>query len=231
MLLEGLVAVVALSCVMMLARTDRAVAQGPNLIFGMGMSRFLEVLGIPAAFGISFGLLAFATFVYDTLDVSTRLGRYVLQELTGWHTAAGRWCATAVTVLVPLAFVMQRSSDASGKAVPAWKVFWGLFGASNQLLAALALIAITVWLARTRKARWVWFVTGLPAAWMYVMSAWALLKLIARGFFTPAGEFKGFVPDAATAVAVVVMALALLLMVETLRVLAKMRRPAAPTAG
>ncbi len=230
MLLEGLVAVVALSCVMMLGAADKAASQGPNLIFGMGMSKFLEVVGIPAAFGISFGLLAFATFVYDTLDVSTRLGRYVFQELTNWQTAAGRWCATAVTVLVPLAFVMQKTCDASGKPIPAWKVFWGLFGASNQLLAALALIAITVWLVKTRKARWVWFVTGLPAAWMYAMSTWALARLILGGFFTPKGEFKGCIPDAATMVGVVVLALAVLLLVETLRVLARMRSPAAPAA-
>ncbi len=230
MLLEGLVAVVALCCVMMLTQTDRGVSQGPNVIFGMGISRFLGAVGVPVAFGISFALLAFATFVYDTLDVSTRLGRYVFQELTNWHTSAGKWCSTAITVLVPLALVMQKTTDASGKAIPAWKVFWGLFGASNQLLAALALVAVTVWLVKTRKARWAWFVTGLPAAWMYVMSAWALMRLIMRGFFTPAGEFKGVVPDAATGVAVVVFALAALLLLETLRVFAHTRRSATPVA-
>jgi carbon starvation protein len=54
-------------------------------------------------------------------------------------------------------------------------VFWNLFGASNQLLAALTLLGVTVWLWRTTKRTWVLFVTGLPCVFMYVMSMWALI--------------------------------------------------------
>ena len=51
--------------------------------------------------------MAFTTFVYDTLDVCTRLGRYIIQELTGWHDATGRWLGTALTAGVPLFFLLQ----------------------------------------------------------------------------------------------------------------------------
>jgi carbon starvation protein len=229
MLLEGMVAVVSLCCVMMLA-ADAALVKNPqpNFIYAQGIGSFLQVLGIPAAFGISFGLMAFTTFVYDTLDVCTRLGRYILQELTGWKGRAGRLLATAVTAGVPLFFVTRTAVDAGGRPIPAWKAFWSLFGASNQLLAALTLLGVTVWLLTTRKARWVWLVTGLPAAWMYVMSTWALLVAI-RGGLVRAGRLTG---DPVPWVALVLVGLAVLMLVEAIRVLAGFvpRPPQAPEA-
>ena len=235
MLMEGMVGVVSLACVMMLAK-DSPVLQGgaakANFIYGLGMSRFLEVLGIPPALGISFGLLAFTTFVYDTLDVCTRLGRYVVQELTGWRGQGGRLFATALTTAAPLYFVMQSVTDAAGNAVPAWKVFWPLFGASNQLLAALTLIGLTVWLYRAYQARWVWGVLGAPTLWMYSMSLWALLRFIKAGFLTPAGEWKGISWDPVTWVAVVLVVLAALLLVEAFRIFFPTRlRPSPVAAG
>ena len=56
--------------------------------------------------------MAFTTFVYDTLDVCTRLGRYILQELTGLQGTFGRWFATALTAGAPLFFLLGHPSDA-----------------------------------------------------------------------------------------------------------------------
>jgi len=178
----------------------------------------LEVIGIPAAFGISFGLLAFTTFVYDTLDVCLRLGRYILQELTGWQGKVGRVVATALTTGVPLLFVMQTVTDPKGNPIPAWKVFWPLFGASNQLLAALTLIGVTVWLWRTYRAPWVWAVMVVPTAWMYCMSTWALLRFVKNGFFTPTWNFKGIPSDPVPWAASVLVGLAGLLLIEAVRI-------------
>jgi carbon starvation protein len=179
MLLEAMVAIVSLCCVMMLPETSPHVSSGqpkPNFLYAQGIGSFMSVLGVPAAFGVSFGLMAFTTFVYDTLDVCTRLGRYILQELTGMQGRAGRWLATALTAGVPLIFLLWQPTDAKGR--PAWLIFWNLFGASNQLLAALTLLGVTVWLWRTYRAKWVLFVTGLPCVWMYAMSMWALVRLL-----------------------------------------------------
>jgi len=232
MLMEGMVAVVSLCCVMMLSRgTAISLVGKPNLVYAQGIGTFLEVIRVPVVFGVSFGLLAFTTFVYDTLDVCTRLGRYVLQELTGLHGTSGRWLATLVTAGVPLFLVMQTVLDPSGKAVPAWKVFWSLFGASNQLLAGLALVGVTVWLYQAYRANWVWFVTGLPLAVMYVMSTWMLLRFIRDGFFTETWEFKGVPHDPVTWVSVVLVGLAGMLLVEAALVLARVRASPVPAAG
>lgn len=219
MLLEGMVAVVSLCCVMRLtADTATALQAKPNFIYAQGIGNFLETIGIPGQLGISFGLLAFTTFVYDTLDVSTRLGRYILQELTGWTGRAGRYAATALTAGVPLIFLMQQNVDASGKIVPAWRVFWGLFGASNQLLAALTLLAVAVWVWRTYRAAWVWPVVGVPMALMYLMSMWSLLRFVAQGFV--GGEGHWVIPTSPVPyVAVVLVGLAFVMLIEGLRIL------------
>ena len=103
--------------------------------------------------------MAFTTFVYDTLDVCTRLGRFIIQELTGWRGRGGRWFGTALTA--GRAACSSCCGPHQRRGVPVWQLFWNLFGASNQLLAALTLLGVTVWLWRTRRARWVWIVTGV----------------------------------------------------------------------
>lgn len=217
MLLEGMVAVFALACLMIMT-VQAARGQGPNLIYARGLAEFLSVLGIPAAFALSFGLLAFTTFVYDTLDVCTRLGRYVIQELTGWNGKAGRWIGTAITAAVPVIFVMQTLTDpVSGAHRPAWRVFWPLFGASNQLLAALALLCVTVWLWRTRRAWWVWVVTGLPMVFMYVMSVWALVIFVKQGFFAR-GHLDMATSNPIPWASLVLIVMAVLLLLEAIKV-------------
>jgi carbon starvation protein len=234
MLLEAMVAVVSLACVMVLAENSISGSPKPNAVYALGIGKFLAALGIPAALGVAFALMAFTTFVYDTLDVCTRLGRYIVQEITGWQGSAGRWLGTALTAGVPLFFVMEKTLDAAGKPTPAYMVFWPLFGASNQLLAALTLLGITVWLWRTRRAAWVWFVTGLPTVFMYVMSTWALVQIIganlgsdwllSRLTGSPLPDFK---MNAVLWVALVLVALALLMLVEAILVFVRLRPPTA----
>ncbi len=182
MLLEAMVAVISLCCVMRLAADHPLVANPklvkPNLVYAEGIGAFMQALGVPGKFAVSFALMAFTTFVYDTLDVCTRLGRFIIQELTGWQDAKGRWLGTILTGGVPAFFVTQSLLGPDGKPQPLYRIFWGLFGASNQLLAALALLGVTVWLWRTRRAWWVWLVAGVPTVWMYAMSSWALVQII-----------------------------------------------------
>ena len=63
------------------------------------------------------------------------------------------------------------SASVGGQTLPIWRVFWNLFGSSNQLLAALALLAVTVWLRR--RGRSVWYTLG-PTVFMLVMTLWSL---------------------------------------------------------
>jgi carbon starvation protein CstA len=178
---------------------------------------------VPATIGVSFALMAFTTFVYDTLDVCTRLGRYIVQELTGISGRLGGWLGTGLTAGVPLLFLLRPNLDAQGNPVPAWKMFWNLFGASNQLLAALTLLGVTVWLWRTRREAWVWLVTGVPTAFMYAMSTWALFSLTlprfrgADGWTLPADP----VPWAG----LVLLALAAVMLVEAFLAIVEPRNP------
>lgn len=220
MLLEGMVAIVSLCCVMMFAAGASELSKGPNWIYAQGIGRFLEVVRIDRGFGIAFALMAFTTFVYDTLDVCTRLGRYILQELTGWHGAFGRWFATGLTAGVPIFFLLRHPSDA---ADPVWKIFWALFGASNQLLAALTLLGVTIWLWRTRGAWWVWLVTGIPTAFMYAMSTWALVAMTLPKFWTSTGFATP--ADPVPWIGVVLLVLAALMLIEAIRILLTLGSP------
>jgi carbon starvation protein len=231
MLLEAMVAIVSLCCVMMIVPgSTMHTNPKPNFIYASGIANFLETVAIPRALGVSFALMAFTTFVYDTLDVCARLGRYVVQELTGWYDDRGKWFGTAITVAAPLFFILQESViDANGNPIPVWQTFWGLFGASNQLLAALTLLGVTVWLWRTRRASWVWIVTGLPTLFMFAMSNWALLVIIRDAFQ------KGQGWSAVTAVAALLVVLAVLMLLEAIAVLARTigppPAPASPVAA
>ena len=218
MLLEAMVAVVSLCCVMVLTADSPLVKQSPNFIYALGMGQFLEILGVPAALGVSFALMAFTTFVYDTLDVCTRLGRYIVQELTGLSGTAGAWLGTALTAGVPLVFLLRPNLDAMGNPVPAWKTFWSLFGASNQLLAALTLLGVTVWLWRSRRETWVWVVTGIPTALMYVMSTWALATMTLPRFLGPEGWIAP--ADPVPWAGLVLLGLAAVMLVEAVRAIA-----------
>jgi carbon starvation protein len=220
MLLEAMVAIISLSCVMILPKDSPFIAGGPNFLYARGIGTFMSIFGIPAAFGVSFGLMAFTTFVYDTLDVCTRLGRYILQELTGAQGKVGRWVATALTAGVPAIFLLWSPTNAKGE--PIWKLFWNLFGASNQLLAALTLLGVTVWLWRTYRKAWVLFVTGIPCVFMYVMSMWALwltLKPLVLAFQAGNLTTDGPVGNPVPWVAAVLATLGALILIEAIVVL------------
>ena len=116
----------------------------------------------------------------------------------------GRIIGTGLTAGVPIYFLLAHPNLAmkDGVAIaapPIWRTFWALFGASNQLLAALTLLGITVWLWKTRRVWWVWVVTGIPTVWMYVMSNWALIRIVDKRFE------KGVTADAVAWIGVVLL--------------------------
>ncbi|HEY5927082.1 MAG TPA: carbon starvation CstA family protein [Kofleriaceae bacterium] len=145
MLLEAFVAVIALATVMIVAPS---IKQGPNAIYASGIGAFLQKLfGLDPYVAITFGAMALSTFIFDTLDSATRLGRYILQELVGKTDRASGVAATLLTVAVPLSFLLAADQGS-------YRLFWTLFGTSNQLLASLSLLAITVWLRKLGKPIW-----------------------------------------------------------------------------
>ncbi|UCF68916.1 MAG: carbon starvation protein A [Acidobacteriota bacterium] len=84
-------------------------------------------------YGTAFAVMALNFFILTTLDTATRLGRYLVAELFGWHS---RYLPTAVVVLAAAALALPGG----------WRTLWPAFGASNQLVAALALLVVASWL-------------------------------------------------------------------------------------
>ncbi len=178
MLLEGFVALIALATIMIVAPGDVA-NRGPGLIYGEGLGRFLVVMigEQHLRFAVTFGAMAFSTFVFDTLDVSARLGRYILEEVVGGRGPLARLATTTLTVAVPLVFIVT-----GGEGM--YRVFWTLFGTSNQLLAALTLLAVTVWLRATGRRYWytLWPTVLVMAVTITALAVQAGAGLTALGF-------------------------------------------------
>ncbi|MBW2528721.1 MAG: carbon starvation protein A [Deltaproteobacteria bacterium] len=151
MLIEGVLALVAVATVAILASGAAETKLPPTNVFAAGIARFLGLLGLPARYGEAFGLLALSTFLLTTLDTGTRLARYAFEEMFGMKGMRGHLIATVATLALPLWLLLTPFHDAAGKPIAAWKVIWPVFGTTNQLLAALVLLLVSVWLYRTRR--------------------------------------------------------------------------------
>jgi len=197
MLAEGFVALIALTTIM-IAAPDATQGLAPGTIYGNGIGQFLTLIigEDKLAFAVTFGAMAFSTFVFDTLDVSMRLGRYLLQELFGWRGRAGAFAATLATVAIPCYFLAFEEKGM-------WVKFWILFGASNQLLAALSLLVITVWLYQARQR--IAF-TLLPMLFVLTITLWSIGKLLIGNLRAAHGFDIAFI-NATAAAALTVLAL------------------------
>ena len=201
MLAEGFVAFIALVTIMIV--TSEAVkGQSAGKIYGNGIGNFLTIIigkeNLP--FAITFGAMAFSTFVFDTLDVCMRLGRMIVQELFGLKGRIGAVVGMIITVALPfiLVFTAQKGSYID---------FWTLFGASNQLLAGLTLLSITAWLYQARQR--IAF-TLLPMLFVLTITLWALTKLVIGNFQASNGlDIK--VVNALAALALILLAIYLII--------------------
>lgn len=197
MLAEAFVAFIALSTIMILS-VDEARGLRPGTIYGQGLGNYMAlVIGkehLP--FAITMGAMAFSTFVFDTLDVATRLGRYLLQELTGLKGLVGSAVGTLLTIGVPAAILWTTGDGA-------WIKFWTLFGASNQLLAALTLLSVTLWLHQARRR--IAF-TLIPMIFVLLTTLTALTLIAKTGFETTTG-FDTNLLNSVVSVALIILAL------------------------
>jgi len=152
MLLETLVAVLALISVGSLAVNGRLPQGTPPLVFATAVSGFLSQLGLPSQASFIIVSLAVSSFVLTTLDTVARLGRYAFQEFFSIEDANTKGdnllfrilkSKTAASVFTMLPAYLL--------AIMGYQSIWALFGAANQLLAALTLIACTLFFKKTGK--------------------------------------------------------------------------------
>ena len=162
MVAEGLVAVLAIIATAILFKKGEDLgailkSTSPIGIFGKGYG--IITRGVLGGFGPLIAITILNAFILTTLDTATRISRYLTEEL---FYIKNRYLSTLLIVVLSAALAL------SGK----WAKIWPVFGASNQLVAALALFVLSCWLiSRKKKAR----VTFLPAIFMLITSVTALV--------------------------------------------------------
>ena len=142
-----------------------------NFINGAGT--FLEALGIPLELGASFVSVIVVSYALTSLDSATRLLRYNVEEIgetLGIDVVENRYVSSmfAATAIGFFAFY-----EIGGK--PAGLALWQLFGTTNQLMAGLALLVVTLYLLMRDKP---WYLAGIPMAAMLVTTLIAMVSKV-----------------------------------------------------
>lgn len=137
--------------------------------FVQGSANMIEKIGIPHNITLTIMGVFVVSFAATTLDTATRLQRYIVAELTtAWGIPALAKKHPATIIAVVTAFILA-FYNGSGKGA---LTLWPLFGSVNQLLAGLALLVVTVYLAY-KKAPLVY--TMIPMIFMLFMTGWAMI--------------------------------------------------------
>jgi carbon starvation protein len=138
--------------------------------FVNGAANLIGSIGIPHNIAAVIMAVFVASFAATTLDTATRLQRYIVAEIglaINVPAIAKKHPATAIAVISALA--LSFSVGASGKG---GLKLWPLFGTTNQLLASLALLVVTIYLAR-KKAPIIY--TVIPMIFIIIMTGWAMV--------------------------------------------------------
>ena len=230
MLIECLLAVISLCAVgFVWSKYAAGGYASPTAVFADGLSQMLACIpGLADVQGLAYALLilAVSAFCLTSLDTATRLARYMFQELwtpvdtkpedlTGVRKVmANPYVATIITVVIGVFLGMT-----------GYTIIWPLFGAANQLLAALALLAVAAWLGNAGRNKKMFVV---PRAFMLAATLTSLgitfyqkMLLIMKG-----GDI--FAPAVQAILAVLLFVLAVVLAVKGVKtIVATVKRNAA----
>ncbi len=135
-----------------------------------GAGGFVAACGVPLEFAVGIVGVIVVSFAMTTIDTATRLQRYVIGEIGSNYqigSLRNRYIGGAIAVLTALALALARDAGKGGM------ILWPVFGTTNQLLAALALLVITMYLVQTKKPV---IYTVIPMIFMMIttMAAMAL---------------------------------------------------------
>ena len=213
MLLEGVLAVLALIAVGRFAQADLApqlAKPGPVALFAGGLASFCTKLGIPEQAGYTFMCLAVSAFLMTSVDTATRLARFTWQEMftgsRGRTKAPNPFIAPISNMYVATGLVVAFVALLLLGNPEAAKNLWNVFASANQLLAGLTLFTASLWLYKNRKA---WWVTLFPMLFMLAVSSCGLY-LLCTGSWKAGNPTLGVVTAALLALAGVLVLLAIL---------------------
>lgn len=192
MLVEGIVGVIALISVAYLANSEA----GPAPVkFASGLAAFGEKLGIPAKFGQTFVAMSVSTFLLTSLDTATRLARFMFQEIFEPKSVSASkevacekkscgivclfknmYVATIIVCVLSILLALGAADN-----------IWPVFGSVNQLLAAMTLLVVSLWLIRRKTTP---IIAILPLLFMFAVSGSGLFSFAAK-VLTPKGALLG----------------------------------------
>ncbi len=145
----------------------------------VGASNMMGSLGIPQTLGFAIMGVFISSFAGTTLDTAVRIQRYVVGELAEdlkLPRLSGRWVATTIAVITAAALAFVNTQDGKitfgANALGALRL-WPLFGTVNQLLAALALLVVTMYLKK--KGGLKYLISGIPCVVMLIVTGWAMV--------------------------------------------------------
>lgn len=216
MLIECLLAVISLCAVAFVWTTYQAGGYAsPTAVFAGGLSQMLACIpGLSGVQGIAYTLLilAVSAFCLTSLDTATRLARYMFQELwiptgqnqhnlTGWRAVLGNaYVATIITVVIGV-----------GLGMTGYTIIWPLFGAANQLLAVLALLAVAAWLGNAGKNNKMFYI---PMVFMLAVTLTSLCMTIQQKFVAVSAGGDIFAAAIQLVIALFLLVLAVILTVK-----------------
>lgn len=227
MLLECVLAVLTL-CAIGYAYKWNAVhpdqaLKGATAIFGGGIAHMIDDI-IPGSYSIlnSLLVLTYSAFCLTSLDTATRLARFMFQEFwlepgetaadikEGWKKVmVNPYFATILTVVLGILLGM----NGYGK-------IWGLFGAANQLLAGIGLLAVATWLGNMGKNNKMFLI---PMAFMIIVTITSLALTVKNQIGMIAAGGADWGPWAQTILGILLIFLAIILVIEGVQTLSKQK--------
>ena len=228
MLIECLLAIISLCAVGFVWQAYCAGDYAsPTAVFAGGLSQMLACIpGLEGVESIAYTLLilAVSAFCLTSLDTATRLARYMFQELwipvgetmesvTGARKFfSNPYVATLITVVIGIVLGMT-----------GYTIIWPLFGAANQLLAALALLAVCAWLGNAGKNNKMFYI---PMVFMLVVTLTSLVQtLYAKGLVLMAGSGDLFSAAVQAILAAILFVLAIVLAVKGAKTIFGKKKP------
>ena len=229
MALESLLAVLALCVAGAAAAADGTPAAGtPFQVFSNGVAGFFQMFGVPVYVAQCFMTMCVSALALTSLDAVARIGRMSFQELfsvddmgkaEGWRKLL---CNTYFATIITLAggFVLTRIGYSN---------IWPLFGSANQLLSALVLVTLCVFLKVTGRSNKMLFP---PLIIMLCVTFTALVqRLIALINAYQAGSATFLVEGLQLILAVLLIALGLTIVINSLRAYAAARKNSETSAA
>lgn len=139
--------------------------------FIFGTSNLLARIGIPANFSAVLIAVFIVSFANTTLDSATRMQRLSLQELLKKTPGIihNRYTTTLLVVVMAAAITFLKHGGTGAK------ILWPLFGSLNQLLAALGLAVVSIYLYQKKKN---YLITAIPMMFILIMTLWSMWTIL-----------------------------------------------------